>query len=134
VIVVDTNIIAYMTFPSAYSTAVGSLHQKDPLWEAPLLWKNEFLNILSLYYRKGLINYLESLTALEFAERLIGSREHQVVPRAIIDTIITSTCSSYDCQFIVLARQLGTMLLTYDQKLIGEFPDIALTPDAYLGK
>ena len=131
-IVVDTNIIACMTFPSVHSSAAGSLHEKDPIWEAPLLWKSEFLNVLSLYYRKGLMNYQESLTALEFAERLIGSREHQVAARAIIDTVISSSCSSYDCQFIVLARQLGTKLITYDKKLIGEFPGIALTPDSYL--
>lgn len=131
-IVVHTHIIAYLTFPSAYSSAVGLLHQKNPVWEAPLLWKSEFLNVISLHYRKGLINYQESLTALDFAERLIGSREHQVAARAIIDTVIRSSCSSYDCQFIVLARQLGTVLITYDKKLIKEFSEIALTPEAYL--
>jgi predicted nucleic acid-binding protein len=121
-----------MTFPSAHSSSAASLHEKDPIWEAPLLWKSEFLNVLSLYYRKRLINYQESLTALDFAERLIGSREHQVAARAIIDTFVSSSCSSYDCQFVVLARQLGTKLITYDKKLIGEFPGIALTPDSYL--
>ncbi|HET7178373.1 MAG TPA: type II toxin-antitoxin system VapC family toxin [Chryseosolibacter sp.] len=131
-IVVDTNIIAYMTFPSAYSSGVGSLHEKDPIWEAPLLWKSEFLSVIALYYRKGIINYEEGLAALEFAERLIGSREHEVAARAIMDAVIGSTCSSYDYHFIVLARQLGTKLITYDKKLLGEFPAIALTPDAYL--
>ena len=131
-IVVDTNIVAYMTFPSTYSSVVGLLHQKNPVWEAPLLWKSEFLNVISLHYRKGLINYEEGLHALDFAERLIGSREHQVAAKAIIDTIISSTCSSYDCHFIVLARQLGTQVLTYDKKMIREFPEIALTPEAYL--
>lgn len=131
-IVVDTNIIAYMTFPSAYSSVVGLLHQKNPEWEAPLLWKSEFLNVISLYYRKGLINYAETLTALDFAERLIGSRERHIDPKTVIEAVVSSTCSSYDCQFVVLARQLGTKLITYNKKLIREFPRIALTPEVYL--
>ena len=70
-IVVDTNIIAYMTFSTPYSPIVSALYQKDPVWEAPLLWKSEFLNVLALHYRKGLVNYHEGLNALDFAERLI---------------------------------------------------------------
>jgi predicted nucleic acid-binding protein len=132
VIVVDTNIIAYMTFPTRYSPAVHSLHERNSIWEAPLLWKSEFLNVLSLYYRKGLIDYNEGLYALDFAERLIGGREHAVPAKAIIDAVTSSSCSSYDCEFVVLANQLGTKLVTYDKNLIKEFPDFALTPEVYL--
>ena len=58
-IVVDTNIIVYMTFATQYSSVVSSLHEKNSVWEAPLLWKSEFLNVLSLYYRKGFYTYMQ---------------------------------------------------------------------------
>jgi predicted nucleic acid-binding protein len=132
VIVVDTNIIAYMTFSTPYSPVVTALYQKDPVWEAPVLWKSEFLNVLALHYRRGLINNHEGLNALDFAERLIGSREHRVSAKAVIDAVINSTCSSYDCEFIVLAKRLETKLVTYDKKIIQGFPDIALTAEAFL--
>ena len=131
-IVVDSNIIACMTFPTPYSTIVSALYEKDPVWEAPVLWKSEFLNVLALHYRSGLVNYHEGLIALDFAERLIGSREHRVSAKAVIDTVINSTSSSYDCEFIVLAKRLETKLVTYDRKIIQEFPDIALTAEAFL--
>lgn len=131
-IVVDTSIIAYMTFATEHSPMVSSLHQKNSVWEAPLLWKSEFLNVLALYYRKGLIDHQESLKALDFAERLIGSREHKVPSTAIVDLVVNSTCSSYDCEFIILAEKLGTKLITYDKKIIHQFPAIAVNPEAYL--
>lgn len=133
-IVVDTNIIVYMTFATQYSSVVSSLHEKNSVWEAPFLWKSEFLNVLSLYYRKGLIDYQESLNALDFAERLIGLREHKVPAKDIVDVVIHSTCSSYDCEFIVLAEKLGTKLITYDKKMMHEFPAIAVNPEAYLAQ
>ena len=131
-IVVDTNIIAAMTFPTKYSAVVTRLHEKNSVWEAPAVWKSEFLNVLAFYYRKGLIDYNEGLHALDFAERLIGAREHRVAAKAVLETAAHGTCSSYDCEFVVLARQLGTALITYDKKLLEQFPDFALTPQDYL--
>ena len=131
-IVVDTRIIASMTFETPYSAVVSRLHEKNSVWEAPALWRSEFMNILSLYYRQGLIDYEECFSALDFAERLIGSREHKVPAAGIIDALVDSACSSYDCEFVVLAQKLGTKLITYDKKLIREFPDTALNPEAYL--
>lgn len=133
-IVVDTNIIAYMTFATSHSPMVSSLHQRNSVWLAPFLWKSEFLNVLALYYRKGLIDYQESLKALDFAERLIGPRGHTVPSNAIVDVVVNSTCSSYDCEFIALAEKLGTKLITYDKKIIREFPAIAVDPEAYLAQ
>lgn len=131
-IVVDTNILSYMTFATEYSARVNSLHEHDPVWEAPVLWRSEFLNVLALYNRKNLIDYQDMLSALDFAERLIGTREHKVSSPDVIDVIVNSSCSSYDCEFIILAKSLGTYLITYDKKLLLEFPSIALKPEDYL--
>lgn len=131
-IVVDTSIIACMTFATPCSPVVESLHEKDPVWEVPFFWKSEFLNVLAMYYRKGLMSYEESLEALDFAERLVGSREHKMPAKAVVDAVMNSACSSYDCEFIVLAEKLGTKLVTYQKRLIHDFPDIAVTPEVFL--
>lgn len=131
-IVVDTNIIVNMTFPAKHSSAVNSLHEKDSVWEAPVLWKTEFLNVLSLYFRKGILNHSDGLNVLDYAERLIGRREHRPDARQVIEVMANSTCSSYSCEFVALARQLGTQLITYDKKLLSEFTQLALTPEQYL--
>ena len=131
-IVVDAEIIASMTFPTQHSAAVQSLHERDPVWEAPLIWKSGFLNVISLYFRKKMIDHEDAENALTFAERLIGTREHLVPAKAVMDAAFRSTRPAYGCEFVVLADQLGTRLVTYDKKLIEEFPELAITPDAYL--
>ena len=37
-------------------------------------------------------------------------------------------CSSYDAEFVVLARQLGCPLLTFDRRLLQLFRDVAVKP------
>jgi predicted nucleic acid-binding protein len=111
---------------------VSTLHQRNSKWEAPVLWKSEFLNVLALYFRKGVIDRHEGLDAFDFAERLVGTREHPIDSREVLDTMAGCSCSSYDCEFVVLARKLGTSLITYDRKLLKEFPQLALTPENYL--
>lgn len=133
-IVVDANIIAQMTFPGRFSAAANALHEEDPQWVAPTLWKTDFLNILAVYWRKGMIDHSQTVIALDVAERLIGSREHAVDGKAIMELLIDSTCSAYDGEFIVLAKKLGTKVITYNKRLIEEFPDLAMTPEDYLKK
>jgi predicted nucleic acid-binding protein len=131
-IVVDTNVIAYMTFATVHTDDIVSLHRKADVWEVPVLWKSEFLNVVSLYYRKKLISFQEGLDAIDYANRLIGKREHFVSDHAVLELAIQSTCSSYTCEFIALAKMLQTNLITFDKKILHFFPDIAMKPLDYL--
>ena len=108
--VVDSSIIASMTFETSQSSAVTALYERNPLWEAPYAWKGGFLNVLSIHYRRGLINYQESLDALRFAERLIGPREHSVPATAVL-----------------IDSSVGPQSLNYSlirlRAMMGRFPD-----------
>jgi predicted nucleic acid-binding protein len=132
VIVVDTNIIACMTFEAPESEAVSALHRHDPEWSVPLLWKSEFLNIVALYQQKKLLTYPESLEALEYAEKLVGIHEYRISPPTVIELLMNSTCSSYDCEFVALAQKLDVKLLTYDKTILLQFPTTAVRPEDYL--
>jgi predicted nucleic acid-binding protein len=37
-------------------------------------------------------------------------------------------CSSYDAEFVLLAKQLDCLLLTFDRKLLQLFPEVAVKP------
>jgi predicted nucleic acid-binding protein len=132
VIVVDTNVIAYLTFPGAQTETIFKIHEKEPRWNAPWLWRSEFSNIVSLYLRKGLISYHDSLDAIEYAMNVMRSGEHEISFYKVFDFVKDSKCSSYDCEFLALAQELNTQLLTYDKVILKEFPTLAVRPEDYL--
>ena len=133
-IVVDTNIIAYMAFSTPQSANVATLYEADSDWETTSFWKSEFLSVVSLYFRKGIVTYEEALIAIDYAEKLINVHEHRISPLAIMALIRDSNCSSYDCEFVALAKELGTKLITYDRQILKEFPQVALKPEDFIAQ
>lgn len=131
-IVVDTNIIAGLYFPTSNNQLVESLKRTNDFWVAPPLWKSEFRNVASLYYRKGLISFQEAVEAVQIAEEDMEGYIQSVDSQDVLNLVRQSSCSSYDCEFVVLAKSLLTFLITFDKQVLREFPDLALNPEDYI--
>ncbi|MGR3220263.1 MAG: PIN domain-containing protein [Candidatus Anammoxibacter sp.] len=56
-IVVDTNIIVYLWLPSDFTEMAKKLLNKDSYRVSSILWKSEFRNVVSSFYRRILITY-----------------------------------------------------------------------------
>ncbi len=125
-IVADTNLIAYLALPSPYTKTAERLLAHDAEWAAPLLWRSEFRNVLALYLRKGLIRFEQALEIQAEMESLFRGREYEVASLDVLSLVNQSSCSAYDCEFVALARGLGSRLVTMDRKLITCFPDTAI--------
>lgn len=126
-IVVDTNIIAYLYLPNELTKKVEDLLIKEPVWSAPLLWRSEFRNVLTLYLRKEVITFRQAVQIQTEAESLMDRNEFEMNSIDILQMVKNSSCSAYDCEFVALAKELGTSLVTADQKIIMEFPNIAMS-------
>lgn len=125
-IVVDSNVLAYLYLPGEYTAAAEGLLEKDPEWAAPILWRSEFRNILAGYMRRRTIS-LEQANALQReAESLLEGAEFEVESSAVLELARDSDCSAYDCEFIALAMKLDTKLVTMDKKLLRAFPKRAI--------
>jgi predicted nucleic acid-binding protein len=94
------------------------------------LWRSEFRSVLSQYLRKDLLTFEEVLIILEQAEDLLGDDEYEVPSAHVMQMVNSSSCSAYDCEFVALAGYLGVPLITADQRLLREFPEIAESLDA----
>lgn len=122
-LIVDTNVIAYLYLPTNYTKYAEALLKKDPHWAAPILWRSELRNVLSLYLRKEIID-LDTAFEIQYqAEDLLKDGEYEVISTSVLTLTNTSSCSAYDCEFISLARSLGKQLVTVDKKLIRAFPE-----------
>jgi predicted nucleic acid-binding protein len=125
-LVVDTNVIAYLYLPTTYSAFSEQLLEIDSLWAAPLLWRSELRNVLCNYQRKKTIDLTSALAIQDQAEALMNGNEFAVTSMSILALAASSGCSAYDCEFVSLARELNTQLITADKKVIRAFPDCAI--------
>ncbi len=124
-IVVDTNVIAYLWLPGERTGAAERLLEGDPDWNAPLLWRSEFRNVLAGCLRRGDVKLETALQIAGEAEQQMRGREFSVPSDQVLARAEGSGCSAYDCEFVVLAEALGVPLVTSDAKLLKSFPSVA---------
>ena len=125
-IVVDTNVLAYLLLPYEFSSQADALFTRDPEWVAPILWRSEFRNLLAGYVRRKTLTFDEVLKVQAEAEALLAGNEYEVDSRRVLELVRDSSCSAYDCEFIALAIRFGTKVVTMDGKMLKEFPQHAV--------
>ena len=124
-IVVDSNIIAYLYLPCEFTDRAERLLMDDPDWVAPVLWRSEFRNILSGYLRRRQLSFDQAYCLQREAESLLVGSEYEVDSLDVLKLVRDSDCSAYDCEFVSLAQRLDVRLDTMDKKLLRAFPTCA---------
>ena len=125
-IVVDSNVLAYLYLPGDRTADAEALLELDPDWAAPVLWRSEFRNILAGYLRRKTITFDQACSLQNEAQSLLAGSEFDVESQAVLELVRDSACSAYDCEFIALAIKLNTKLVTEDKKLLRAFPTRAV--------
>lgn len=131
-IVVDTNVIAYLYLQTEFTEQAEQLLEQEPVWASPVLWRSEFRNVLALYLRKQLIEFDKTLQLQLEAESLLRENEYEIGSYDVMKLVRESRCSAYDCEFVALATSLRTMLVTMDQSILREFPHTAISLTSFL--
>ncbi|MCY7370980.1 MAG: type II toxin-antitoxin system VapC family toxin [Polaromonas sp.] len=121
-IVVDTNVLAYLYLPGEFTVAAETLLQLEADWTAPVLWRSEFRNILAGYLRRGGLTFAQACSLQAEAESLMAGFEFEVESTSVFELVRDSKRTAYDCEFVALALKLGTKLVTMDRKLQQAFP------------
>jgi predicted nucleic acid-binding protein len=131
VIVVDTNLLVYLYIRSAHSERIGKAFLKDSDWVAPMLWRSEFLNVLTACLRKGIVNLETAIEIAGEAELLMEGGEFSVGSLDVLKLAAQSRCSAYDCEFVALARGLNVPLVTTDSQILSAFPETAVSLEEF---
>lgn len=133
-IVVDTNVVVKLVFRAADSNVVVRLFEAEPNWLAPRLVRSEILSVLSQYGPKAGLSVLQAAEAWTVALEAYEDSSLEAKPDRVLRLAAESGCSSYDCEYVAVAEELGSRLATYDRKVIRRFPAIAFTPEALLDR
>ena len=120
-IVVDTNVLAYLYLPGKYSAAAEKLLLRDGEWAVPRLWRSEFSNVLATYMRNKLLALDDAIAIWTRARSLVADLEYEVAPIEVLRLANRSGCSAYDCEFVALAEHLDVKFVSADAKLCKAF-------------
>ena len=116
VVLVDTNVLAYLFIEGDHTAAAQNLYARDADWQSEAFVLVELTNILTTYTRTGALTREQGAKLLAEAETLLPllpSVSHQEAYEAAVEFGI----SAYDARFIALARQMKSKLVTEDAKL-----------------
>jgi predicted nucleic acid-binding protein len=125
-IVVDSNILAYLLIDGVFCKRAEALLASDSNWIAPLLWKSEFRNILAGYIRRKDFSFDKAYQIIREAEFILSSKEFEVDSLLVLELIRDGDCSAYDCEFVGLAIKNDCKLVTMDKQILKAFPKIAV--------
>ena len=127
-LVADTNVLIGLFLPSPDNEVVLACRDADDDWQLPGLWVPEFRHVLLKFLRVGRLDLSAALNHLTVAEQMFLPRTIAVDSAMALELAHQIGCSSYDAEFVVLARQLQCPLLTFDRKLLELFPEVAVKP------
>jgi len=127
-IVVDTNVIAYLLIQGEYTESVVQLRDQDSEWVAPRLWLDEFLNVLAVSERQNVTSSEMSDSTLKLACELMEGCSYDLPAQRVLSTARRTGCSAYDSQYVCLAEDLGLKLYTFDTKILKNCSEFALKP------
>jgi len=131
-IVTDANVIAQLVLPSDNQALIIHIYEMEKDWLAPILWRSEFRNVLKKYLRANIIDHSLAQHAMAKILETIGKNEFVIDSYKVIQLLAESTVSAYDAEYVALAQETESRLVTFDKKLISLFPDVAVHPDDFL--
>ena len=130
-IVVDTNVIAYVLIAGDKTALTQQVAKKDPDWKVPPLWRHEFLNVLATSTRAAVINAQQAEALWHKGLDLLVRAEREADGIASLKLAIEHAISSYDAQYIALAQSLETQCVTADKRMLKTFPGTAVSMKAF---
>ena len=126
-IVVDVNTIAYLWIPGEMTSLAERALARDPHWVSSILWRSEFRNVLAGYLRRGDLDRPGVDRCLTGAESQLAGYEYLLPSALVVEKVAASTCSAYDCEYVALAEDLKTILVTSDREVLRTFPTLTVS-------
>ena len=125
-VVVDTNVVAYLLIEGERTTEAQALYARDPDWRSESFLLVEFSNMLATYVRNGKLDKEAAEGLLTGAERILTGTIALPHTRAL-EIALEFGVSAYDARFLAVSRSLRSRLVTEDAKLRQAAPALTQT-------
>jgi predicted nucleic acid-binding protein len=122
VLIIDTNVVAYLLIEGDYTAAARSLHRRDDDWRSEALIMVEFTNVLTASIAARRMDLVLAQRFLAAATSLLQGKLTSVPHDSVLSLAVQYRVTAYDARFLALAQQLGSRLVTEDVKLRAAAP------------
>ena len=122
--VVDTNIVVNLLMEGPYSESARALHARDHDWQSEPLLLIELTNVLATVVRTLAYALADAATILSNAQRIMAPGLRRVADHDVLLAATHFGVTGYDARFLVVARAIGTRLVTEDARLRRAAPDL----------
>jgi predicted nucleic acid-binding protein len=130
-IVADNNlIVGFVLARDDVHAEAMAVRKIDSDWHAPALYRSEFRSVARKHLLKGESEDL----LIQAAQAAVMSVTIHEMNDAEVLTILgeNSKVSSYDAEYLALARRLRCRLVTTDAALVKIFPQLAVSPKQFV--
>ncbi len=125
-VVVDTNVLAYLLIEGDRSREAQALLARDADWRSEAFLLVELCNLLATYVRSGALGRNQAETLLGEAQTRMRGLVNVPHARAL-GVAADLSVSAYDARFIAAAQILDAKLVTEDAKLRAAAPTLTLS-------
>lgn len=116
-LLVDTNIVAYLLIHGEHTEAAQELRTRDSDWRSEGCLLVEFTNVLVSSVATKRMTLLLAKEFLAKATALFDGKLGPVPHAAVLAIAARYRVNAYDARFLALADQLGRRLVTEDARL-----------------
>ena len=130
-IVVDTNVIAYLLIMGDKTDLAQRTYRNEPGWVVPSLWRHEFLNVLATFVQHGGGGLEDAIGIWSQSLRLFARNEREFDLTQALLLASQHGISAYDAQYVALAIDLQAPFVTEDRRLLRLFPELAVSMNSF---
>ena len=121
-LLVDTNIVAYLLIEGDYTEAAQELRILDPDWRSEAFLLVAFTNVLASSVARKRMTLSMAEDFLAKAATLFDGKLGRIPHASVLAIAARHRVSAYDARFLALADQLGSRLITEDARLRAAAP------------
>ena|SRR5215475_8219597 len=123
-LLVDTNVVAYLLIEGDQTEAAQQLRRRDPDWRSEAFVLVEFTNVLASSIATKRMTFGLAENFLGKAVALFDGKLRSMPPASVLAAAVRHGVGAHDARFLALAEAIGLPIVTEDKKLRTAAPDL----------
>ena len=121
-LIIDTNVVAYLLIEGDYTADARLLYRRDGDWRSEAFIMVEFTNVLTASIAARRMDLVLAQRFLADATSLLQGKLTSIPHDSVLSLAVQYRVTAHDARFLALAQQLGHRLVTEDDKLRSAAP------------